>query len=65
MIKLAPGMYCGGVDLLEPVTDFTTTEIFGCKLKKDVEYKAIVYGWRIPFMSTYRNILAVTPVEKL
>jgi hypothetical protein len=29
------------------------------KLHKDSTYKAVVYGWRVPFFSMYRNVIKV------
>lgn len=31
------------------------------KIRRGRTYKAHVYGWRIPFLSSYRNIVSVEP----
>lgn len=41
---------------------FNSSDLQG-KLKKGVEYEAKVYGWRIPFLSAYRNIVKAEKVE--
>jgi uncharacterized protein YabE (DUF348 family) len=37
---------------------FNSSDVQG-KLKKDSTYTVEVIGWRIPFLSTYRNILTI------
>lgn len=37
---------------------FNSSDIY-VKLKKDHTYEAVVYGWRVPFLSMYRNIVKI------
>lgn len=37
---------------------FSSSDLQG-SLKKDSTYKVLVIGWRVPFLSKYRNILKV------
>lgn len=38
---------------------FNSSDIYG-KLNKGETYKAKVYGFRVPFLSWYRNIVSIT-----
>ena len=40
-----------------------SSDLYG-ELKEGATYKADVYGWRIPFLSMYRNIVSVTKSEE-
>lgn len=40
---------------------FASSDVQG-QLKVGKEYNAVVYGWRIPLISQYRNIVSVKPV---
>jgi hypothetical protein len=37
---------------------WNSSDIYG-KLTVGNKYKATVYGWRIPFLSNYRNIIEI------
>ena len=37
---------------------FNSSDIQG-KLKPNHKYKVVVYGWRMPFFSSYRNIIEI------
>ena len=37
---------------------FNSSDIQG-RLHKDSTYTVVVYGWRIPFLSSYRNIVEI------
>lgn len=39
-----------------------SSDLYG-KIKVGETYEAKVYGWRIPFLSTYKNIVSVKEVE--
>ncbi len=39
---------------------FNSSDVYG-HLQVGKHYRANVYGWRIPFMSSYRNIIDVEP----
>lgn len=41
---------------------FDSSDLYG-QLRQDQHYVGKVYGWRIPFLSTYRNLLEATPHE--
>lgn len=41
---------------------FNSSTVQG-QLKEGQIYDATVYGWRIPFLSTYRNIVSATPAN--
>ena len=42
---------------------FNSSTIYG-ELEKGNKYKANVYGWRVPFLSMYRNIISTEKVDK-
>ena len=42
---------------------FGSSDLQG-KLTVGKTYKALVYGWRIPFLSAYRNIVKVTEIQQ-
>ena len=42
---------------------FDSSDLYG-RLQVGTTYEAEVYGWRIPFLSAYRNIVRVTTVEE-
>lgn len=37
---------------------FDSSDVYS-NLKQGEEYKVLVYGWRIPFLSMYRNIVRI------
>ena len=37
---------------------FNSSDLYG-KIKEDKQYTFVVYGWRIPIFSSYRNIVRV------
>ena len=41
---------------------YDSSDLYG-KLKKGQTYEADVYGWRVGWMSMYRNIVDATPVN--
>jgi hypothetical protein len=41
---------------------FNSSDLYG-KIKAGRTYKMQVYGWRIPFLSMYRNIVSITPTK--
>lgn len=41
---------------------FNSSDVYG-QIKKENTYKFTVVGWRIPFFSTYRNIIKVEKME--
>lgn len=49
-------------DDMIPFFKFNSSDIQG-KLQVGETYKLTVWGWRINFLSTYRNILKVQPFE--
>lgn len=42
---------------------YKSSELYG-NLKKGKKYKIKTYGWRIPFMDRYENIVKVSPKSK-
>ena len=43
---------------------YNSSDIYG-DLEKDKTYKIVVYGWRIPFWSMYRNIITAREVTNV
>lgn len=42
---------------------FNSSDIYG-KIKIGKKYDAVVYGWRLPFFSAYRNIINIRENKK-
>ena len=40
-----------------------SSDMYGA-MKEDITYTAEVYGWRVPFLSMYRNIVSITEVKE-
>ena len=43
---------------------FSSSDLQG-KLERGRDYSVVVYGWRIPFLSMYRNIVSVNSLETI
>lgn len=41
---------------------FSASDLYG-RLDEGVTYRAVVYGWRIPFLSTYRNVVELEVIQ--
>ena len=41
---------------------FNSSDIYGA-IEKESKYESVVYGWRIPFLSMYRNIVSLTLIN--
>jgi len=45
------------------VGKFNSSDFYG-QIHKDSTYEFTVYGWRIPFLSSYRNIIEFKKIKK-
>ena len=44
------------------VGKFNSSDFYG-QIHKDSTYNFVVYGWRIPFFSSYRNIIEINKIK--